>query len=78
MTLTIELTEEQEARLAAQARAHGMNVEEYARLLLDRGMNDDSLEAWEEDMRALSEYSERIPVLKPEAFTRESIYGARG
>lgn len=32
-------------------------------------------EKWEADMRALTEGAEKIPVLPPEAFTRESIYG---
>lgn len=30
---------------------------------------------WEADMKALTEGAEKIPVLQPEAFTRESIYG---
>jgi hypothetical protein len=38
----------------------------------------DSEEEWEADMRALSEGSEALPVLPEEAFSRESIYGARG
>ncbi len=32
-------------------------------------------EQWEADMRALTEQAEKIPVLPPEAFARESIYG---
>jgi len=32
-------------------------------------------EQWEADMKALTEGAERIPVVSPEAFTRESMYG---
>lgn len=32
-------------------------------------------EAWAADMKALAEGADLIPVLPPEAFTRESIYG---
>ncbi|MDZ7959892.1 MAG: hypothetical protein RMY34_18750 [Aulosira sp. DedQUE10] len=30
---------------------------------------------WEVDMKLLAQRAERIPVLPPEAFTRQSIYG---
>ncbi|MBE9167046.1 hypothetical protein IQ238_05675 [Pleurocapsales cyanobacterium LEGE 06147] len=32
-------------------------------------------EQWEADMKLLAQRAEKIPVLPPEAFTRESIYG---
>lgn len=32
-------------------------------------------EQWEADMKMLAEGADEIPVLPPEAFTRESIYG---
>jgi hypothetical protein len=38
MTLTVELTPEQEARLAATAQAKGMDMHEYARFLLTQGV----------------------------------------
>ena len=45
MTLTIELTEEQEARLRALAAAAGQTIEEYAVALIMRHL--DELEARE-------------------------------
>lgn len=35
-------------------------------------------EEWKADMKALTERAEKIPVLSPEVFTRESIYGNHG
>ncbi|MEA5505691.1 hypothetical protein VB735_21780 [Halotia wernerae UHCC 0503] len=32
-------------------------------------------EAWEADIKLLAERAKEIPILPPEAFTRESIYG---
>ena len=45
MTLTIELTDEQEARLRARAAAAGQTIEEYAVALIVRHL--DELEARE-------------------------------
>jgi plasmid stability protein len=46
-SLTIELTDDQKAALAAKARAHGLLPEEYARQLLQRALAPEWLrESW--------------------------------
>lgn len=77
-TLTIELSSEEMARLESQAKAQGVGTVEYAQRLFRQLIEADPDEAWEADMRALSEGSENLPVLSLEDTSRESIYGARG
>ena len=78
MTLTIDLTPEQEARLQKEAARHGLDPTDYARRLFDRLVIEDSEEAWEADLDALTEGHETLPVLAPQATTRAHIYGERG
>jgi len=42
---------------------------------VERGMRTFDSQQWEADMKLLAQRAEQIPVLPPEAFTRESIYG---
>jgi len=78
VTLILELSPEVEARLQQEVRRQSLDAAEYARRLIENSLlptspdNVDDDEAWEADMRALSEGSERLPVLPPEAFSRES------
>jgi hypothetical protein len=78
MTLVLELAPEQERRLRREAEQRGLKTEEYARQLLDRLACEDSDEAWDADLDALTEGHQRLPVLAPEATMRDNIYGARG
>ncbi len=88
MTLTIDLTPEEERRLEYAAAAQGQAVEAFLHTLIahlpestlesNSMPASDSDEEWEAYMRALSNDSEKLPILLDEAFSRESIYGERG
>ena len=48
MTLTIDLSDEQSAALAAKARARGLSVEQYARQVLENDIAPEWLQkSWE-------------------------------
>jgi hypothetical protein len=70
MTLTLELSQEQEARLNRQAGLAGIDVRLYAHTLIERSL--------ETDLDNLTTGYEQLPVLTPEATTRAQIYGRRG
>jgi len=80
MHITIELTPEVEARLWARARAQGLSLTAYVQTVIEQmaaweSAAGGSLEAFEAGLDALAEGSEQLPVLPPEAYSRESIYG---
>ena len=84
MTLTIELDAETEARLTAEAESRGLTVEAYAGKILGehspiyaRGTGILKPGDVEEMTRRLTEGSENLPVLPPEANDRESYYEDR-
>lgn len=82
MTVTLELRPELERRLVSGAAARGVSLETYLTSLLEAAMpplefDRGTLEEFEADMDALAEGSENLPVLPPEAFTREAIYADR-
>jgi hypothetical protein len=69
-----------EARLWARARAQGLSLAAYLQTVIEQIAALDSpsglsLEEFEAGMDALAEGSEQLPVLPPEAYSRESIYG---
>ncbi|HZP83914.1 MAG TPA: hypothetical protein VFB21_19900 [Chthonomonadaceae bacterium] len=80
MTLTIELTPEQEARLERAARAQGKPaaqiVSELIARLPEAAMTPQeraaAFEAWARQPRG------KLPVLSDEDMSRENIYGGRG
>jgi hypothetical protein len=78
MSVTLELRPEIEERVTAEAAARGLSVEEYLTSIIEgralRGSLDATLEEFEAAMDLLAEGSDRLPVLSPEAFSRESIY----
>ena len=81
MTITIEIKPEIEAELARQAEVHGMDVPAYAASLLEQAakpsqphINDHSLEEFEKSLDRMAQFSDKIPALPDEAFSRESIY----
>ena len=80
MTITLDLQPETEASLQAQAEARGLQLKEYLQDLLtkqatrpDRGRAS-NFDEFEAELDALAEGSEKMPVLPPEATTREGIY----
>ena len=80
MVVTLELTPEVEQRMMAQAALRGVSLEAYLKGLIEAAAllvdpDDGTLEEFEADMDAFSEGTEHLPVLPPEAFTREGIYG---
>jgi hypothetical protein len=71
-------------KLAAQARAHGASVEAYVLGLIEQARpksphahNPRTPEQIERFFAAMSEGSQKLPLLPAESFTRESCYGDR-
>jgi hypothetical protein len=80
MVVMLERAPEVEQRLIAQAASRGVSLEAYLQSLIEAAVlvvspDDGTLAEFEADMDAFSEGTERLPVLPPEAFTREGIYG---
>lgn len=82
MTVTIELSAEVEASLAALAKAHGLPLPEYVQHLLEEQVaaHAAQLSAVERaaEWRASVEGLPLVPPLSDDAISRESIYGPRG
>ena len=82
MTVTIELSAEIEAGLAALAKARGLDLPEYLQLLLEEQVSvrtaglspAERAAAW----RASVEGLPLLPPLSDAAISRENIYGPRG
>ena len=80
MNVILQLKPEIERRVTAEAVAQGISVEEYIMSLIEGGAlllgspEATTPEEFEADMDLLAEGSERLPVLSPDALTRESIY----
>jgi hypothetical protein len=81
MTVTLDLSPELEEQVVAQARAAGVTMEAYLLSLIRAGVvlpargEQATQEEFEGFLDALAEDSDDIPVLPPEALTREAIYG---
>ncbi|MGH9822754.1 MAG: FitA-like ribbon-helix-helix domain-containing protein [Blastocatellia bacterium] len=94
MTITVEIPDDLERRLDAEAREHGVSPSEYVRALLERALTTiGPLPFWmtaskEEWLNRFNEWMNRhdrydrlgsdLPPLSDEAISRESIYGERG
>jgi hypothetical protein len=83
MTVTLDLTPELEKRIVSAAMAQGLSVEAYLLSVIEATAvpaagERASLREFEVAMDELSEGLDQVPVLAPEALTRESIYGHRG
>lgn len=85
-TITIHLSPETEEVLRVRARERGMSVDAYAQSIIDSeatmpaskpGMLAMSAEEFEAALDELSADSDRLPVLPPEATSREGIYEER-
>jgi hypothetical protein len=84
MTIHVELNAEMEARLVAEARAHGTPLEKVAERLLEEALASRSIpqgnltvEEFHMMLVALAEGSEKLPNLPTESFTRQSFYEDR-
>jgi len=82
MTVTLELDSKLEHRMLIEAAARGMSLESYLLSVIQETATpppaeDATLEEFEAAMDAFSAGTEALPVLPPEAFTRESIYEGR-
>ncbi len=80
MTVMLELRPEVEERALAQARAQGLSLESYlaaviAAQVLPVEPPRATLEEFLAELDDFAEGTEDIPVLPPEALTREAIYG---
>jgi hypothetical protein len=79
MTITLQLKPEVEERLLARAQAQGMSLETYVASVIEAQVlpgpkRRPTLEEFEADLEAIAEGTDDIPVLPPEALTREAIY----
>lgn len=79
MAITLELPPEVEARLVAEAKAHGLRLDAYVQSLLKQQVavkrpDQLSLQEFDAELEALTQGSEKLPYLPPEALTRESYY----
>jgi len=81
MTIQIELNPEIIERLAAEAEAQGIALEEYAERLLREAIATHlepqgqlSVEELHAMLNAIAEGSEKLPKIPTSAFTRESFY----
>ena len=78
MQVTLDIPDE----VAAQAKAHGVPVEAYVERLVKqaafqtsemarRKMTDEEIQAWLDE---LTQFSDKIPPMPRETFSREMIY----
>lgn len=81
MTIQVELNSEMESHLAAEARARGMALEQYAQWLLQEaitskagGRSRASQEEFRVFLDALASKAPNVPHLRNEKFSRETIY----
>lgn len=84
MTIQVKLNQETEARLVAEARAHGVPLNEFAERLLSEALSlrsgpsgNMTVEEFHAMLQSLAEGSENLPNLPTESFTRESFYEDR-
>jgi hypothetical protein len=82
MTIKVELNPEMEERLAAEARAYGIALEEYAQRLLQQAMGSPlqarsraSQDEFRSFLDALASKAPDVPQLRADTFSREMIYG---
>ncbi|HEX4135402.1 MAG TPA: hypothetical protein VHY84_12385 [Bryobacteraceae bacterium] len=80
MTIIIDVKPEVQAELNRQAAAHGIDIGSYAASLLEEathipvGARALSLDQLDNTLRELAQFSDKIPSLPDEAFSRESLY----
>jgi hypothetical protein len=80
VTVMVQLEPTLEARLLAEARAQGVPLEAYlasviAQVAAPKSQPETTSTDFEAGLDELAEGSERLPVLPPEAYRRDGIYG---
>lgn len=80
MSIIINIKPEVQAELARQAAAHGVQLEPYAASLLEvaahisataKKLTKDQLDR---TLQELAQFSDKIPLLPDEAFSRQGLY----
>ena len=82
MTIHLELRPEIEARLASEAQARGVEIRTYVETLIEEAMapktpasprprTPEEVQAWLDE---LAQFSDKIPAMPGETFTRAMIY----
>jgi hypothetical protein len=80
MTITIDIKPEVKAALSRRAAAQGIGLEPFAATLLEEaaqiGASSKTLDGDQLDrtLQELAQFSQKIPLLPDEAFSRESLY----
>lgn len=80
MALVLQLSPDLEERLAAEATARGLSLEQYVQSLLAEQLPSRTahrkltLEEFEAALDSIAAHADEIPELPPEALTREGIY----
>lgn len=81
MTITINIKPEVEAELARQAEGRGLDVPAYVAALLEQATQPTRPEVTDRQFRRVREvadriaqFSDQIPALPDNAFSRESLY----
>ena len=84
ITININIKPEVEAELARQARIRGMDIPAYAAALLEQAAHSGSgkelsgnVEEFEKTLDRMAQFSDKIPILPDDAFSRESLYQDR-
>jgi hypothetical protein len=80
MMVTVQLDANLQDKLLAEARAQGVSLEAYLAGVIQRAAASEgkppiSLTEFEAGLRELADGSEQLPVLAPDAYRRDSIYG---
>jgi hypothetical protein len=80
MTIIVEIRPEVQAELSRQAAAHGVDISAYAASLLEEathvpaGGKKLSPSQLNGTLQELAQFSQKIPLLPDEAFSREGLY----
>ncbi len=79
MSIIINIRPEAEAELARQAAVHGVQPEDYAAALLENAVHIGAAkklttDQLERTLQELAQFSDKVPLLPDEAFTREGLY----
>ena len=79
MEITINIGPEAKAELARQASVYGMELSAFAAILLEhivrpRLKTSRTMEEFEQTLDRIAQFSDKIPVLPDQAFSRENFY----
>ena len=79
MTLSIHITPEVEGELTRRATARGMDLSSFVSMVLEEAAKPrpqiaQTIEEFEQSLDRIAQFSDEIPALPDEAFSRESFY----